>query len=90
MHYIGMDTSIASLDFAVVNEKGKIKKRARISTSEDGLIAFMRSIPKPRALYAEEGSLASWVVEVCYRHEEKAIIMDPKQNHWICPRIAYF
>ena len=83
MHYIGMDTSIASLDFAVVNERGKIKKRTKINTSEKGLIEFMRLIPKPRILFAEEGSLASWVAEVCYRHGEKVIIMDPKQNHWI-------
>lgn len=83
MNYIGMDTSIASLDFAVVDERGTIKKRDKIPTSEIGLIKFIRSIPKPRILYLEEGSLASWVVEVCHRHGEEAIVMDPKQNKWI-------
>lgn len=83
MNYIGMDTSIASLDFAVSDEKGNIKKKKKIDTSENGLIEFLRTIPKPRTLYCEEGSLASWIVEVCYRHGEKVIIMDPKRNRWI-------
>lgn len=83
MYYIGMDTSIASLDFAVVDDRGNIKKREKITTSEIGLIEFIKSISKPRTLFLEEGSLASWVVEVCYRHGEKAVVMDPKRNHWI-------
>lgn len=83
MHYIGMDTSIASLDFAVVDERGKLKKQQKIETSEIGLIEFLKTIPKPRTLFIEEGSLAGWIVEVCYRHGEKVIVMDPKRNNWI-------
>lgn len=84
MHYIGMDTSIATLEFTVIDEKGEIKNKKVITTSEKGLIEYLKGIPKPRTLYIEEGSLAGWIVEVCYRHGEKVIVMDPKQNHWIC------
>lgn len=83
MNYIGMDTSIASLDFAVVDERGTIKNRDKIPTSEIGLLEFIRSIPKPRILFLEEGSLASWIVEVCHRHGEKTVVMDPKRNRWV-------
>lgn len=83
MNYIAMDTHIASLDFAVVNERGELKKRAKISTSAKGLIEFLQSIPKPRTLYIEEGSLAAWVVDTCHRFEEKVIVTDPKRNKWI-------
>ena len=78
-----MDTHIATLEFAVVNERGEIKVRKRIPTSSKGLIEFLREVPKPRTLYIEEGSLAAWVVDTCHRFGEKVIVADPKRNRWI-------
>lgn len=83
MYYIGMDCHIASLEFAVVNEKGTVVKRGRISTSESGMIGFIQKVPKPRKVILEEGSLAGWVKEVCERHGETLVISDPKENRWI-------
>jgi len=83
MHYIGMDTHISTLDFAVIDEKGKLKKSGKIPTSVKGMIDFIKAVPKPRTLYIEEGTLAAWVVETCHGFSEKVVVTDPKKNYWI-------
>jgi len=85
MNYIGMDTHISTLDFAVVNDRGELKKAYKIKTSAKGLIHFLQSVPKPRKLFIEEGCLAGWVVETCYAFGENVVVTDPKRNRWIGP-----
>ena len=83
MHYIGMDTHITTMDFAVVDDAGRLVKTATIDTGASALIKFVKSVPPPRTVYMEESLLASWVLETCLRFNEKLIITDPKKNHWI-------
>jgi transposase len=83
MHYIGMDCHITTLDFAVVNEAGRLVKADRVATSVNGLMGFVKTLPRPRTIYIEEGTLAAWALETCVRFGEKLVITDPKQNHWI-------
>jgi transposase len=83
MHYIGMDTHITTLDFAVIDDTGRLTRSQSIPTSAQGLIKFIKQVPPPRTIYMEEGSLAAWALEVCVRYGEQLVITDPKQNHWI-------
>ncbi|MFC2140650.1 transposase, partial [Candidatus Auribacterota bacterium] len=83
MKYIGADVHISSIDFCVVDEKAKVIKRNKISTSAKAFIEFIQSIPKPRKVFIEEGCLASWLLETANDHGEELIITDAKQNHWI-------
>jgi len=83
MNYIGCDCHIASLDCAVVNERGHESKKQRMNTGVKELMGFVRSIPKPRTIIIEEGSLAGWLLEICTAYGEKLIITDPKRNRWI-------
>ena len=83
MNYIGMDCHIKTLDFAVVDEAGRLVKAKSIPTSVNGFIEFVRTVPPPRTVYMEEGTLAAWALETCTRFGEKLVITDPKQNHWI-------
>ncbi len=83
MHYIGMDTHITTLDFAVIDDTGRLVQTHSLPTSAKGLIDFIKQVPPPRTLYMEEGSLAAWALEVCARYGEKLVITDPKQNRWI-------
>jgi len=83
MNYIGMDSHITTLDFAVVNETGRLVKSDRVATSVNGLIEFVKKVPPPRTIYMEEGTLAAWALETCVRFGEKLVITDPKKNHWI-------
>lgn len=83
MNYIGVDCHISSLDFAVVNERGTTKKKAKVKTSVKEFIGFVKSIPKPRRIFIEEGELAGWLLETSLKFGERLIITDPKINKWI-------
>jgi transposase len=83
MNYIGVDCHISTLDFAVVTKMGRVKKKARVKTSAKEFMEFIKTVPKPRRIFIEEGTLASWLLETSIRYGEKLIITDPKTNKWI-------
>jgi transposase len=83
MNYIGVDCHISTLDFAVVDGRGAIKKQACVNTGAKEFMEFVRSIPKPRKIFIEEGELASWLLETSLRFGEQLIITDPRENKWI-------
>jgi transposase len=78
-----MDTHITTLDFAVVDEGGRLVKAHSVATSVKGFIGFVKTVPAPRIIYMEEGTLAAWALETCVRFGEKLVIADPKKNRWI-------
>ncbi|MCK5347973.1 MAG: IS110 family transposase, partial [Desulfobacula sp.] len=81
--YIGVDCHISTLEFAVVNERGTITKKAKVNTGVKEFMAFVKDIPKPRKIFIEEGELASWLLETSLNFGEQLIITDPKINKWI-------
>ena len=80
MHYIGMDCHITTLDFAVVNEAGRLVKAHRVTTSVNGFMEFVKTVPTPRTIYMEESTLAAWALETCVRFREKLVITDAKKT----------
>ncbi len=83
MHYIGVDCHITTLDFAVVDETGRVTKTDKVATSAKKFIEFVKSVRQPRIVFMEEGTLAAWALEVCARFGEKLVITDPRKNRWI-------
>ena len=83
MNYIGVDCHISSLDFAVVNERGATTQKAKVNTGVKEFIGFVKSVPKPRRIFIEEGLLAGWLLETSLKFGERLIITDPKINKWI-------
>ena len=83
MNYIGVDCHISSLDFAVVNERRITTQRAKVNTGVKEFMAFVKSVPKPKEIYIEEGELAGWMLETSLKFGEELIITDPKINKWI-------
>lgn len=83
MHYIGMDVHIATIDFATVDEKGKVKYVETIRTSAKGISEHIKKVPGPKVVVVEEGTLSSWVKETVEGIGEKLVIADPKRNKWI-------
>jgi transposase len=71
------------MDFAVINETGKITLEKKIPTGAREFINVITSISRPRKIYIEEGELASWLLDVCVKLKEELIITDPKSNKWI-------
>ena len=83
MHYIGMDCHITTLDFAVINDAGRLVKSSNVATSVKNFMEFVKKVPPPRTIYMEEGTLGGWALETCVRFGEKLVITNPKENHWI-------
>lgn len=83
MNYIGIDCHITTMDFAVVNETGRLVHTERLDTSARNLIAYIKGVKKPRITYIEEGELANWILETCNAYGEKLVITNPKSNQWI-------
>ena len=83
MNYIGVDCHISTLEFAVVNERGTVTKKAKVNTSVKEFMGFVKNIPKPRKIFIEEGELASWMLETSLNFGEQLIVTDPKINKWI-------
>ena len=83
MNYIGMDCHITNLDFAVINEAGRLIKAKSVATGVRNFMEFVKQVPVPRTIYMEEGSLAAWALETCVSYGEKLVITDAKLNHWI-------
>jgi len=49
MQYIGMDCHITTLDFAVVNDAGRLVKSCNVATGA-------KTVPSPRTNYVAEGA----------------------------------
>ena len=80
MNYIGVDCHISTLDFAVVTQTGRVKNKARVKTSTKEFMEFIKTVPKPRKIFIEEGTLANWLLETSMRYGEKLIITDSKNE----------
>jgi len=78
-----MDCHISTLEFAVIDEAGRLVKADRVRTGVRSFMEFVKKVPKPRRVFMEEGTLAAWALETCVRHGEELVITDPKENHWI-------
>ena len=51
-----MDCHITTLDFAVVNDAGRLIKANRVATSVNNFMGFVKKVTPPRIIYMEEGS----------------------------------
>jgi transposase len=67
----------------VVTQTGRVKNKARVRTSVKEFMEFIKTVPKPRKIFIEEGTLANWLLETSLRYGEKLTITDPKTNKWI-------
>ena len=66
--YIGLDAHASSCTLGVLGPGGKRLGSHVVETNAKALIEGLRSIPGPRHLCLEEGTLASWLYEVLSPH----------------------
>ena len=64
--YIGLDAHASSCTLGVAGPSGKRLGSHVVETNAQALIEVLRSIPGPRHLCLEEGTLASWLYEVLF------------------------
>jgi len=72
--YIGLDARASSCTLGVLGPGGKRLGSHVVETNAKALIEVLRSIPGPRHLCLEEGTLASWLYEVLSPHVEEIVV----------------
>ncbi len=86
--YIGPDAHVSSCTLGMVGPSGKRLGLHVVETNAKALIEVLRSIPGPRHLCLEEGTLASWLYDVLSPHVEEIVVTavnesrGPKRQRW--------
>jgi len=72
--YIGLDAHASSCTAGVVGPSGRHLQSQVLETSACSLIAFLKTLPRPRHLCLEEGTHAGWLHDVLSPHVEELVI----------------
>ncbi len=78
--FIGLDGHKNSCTFVVINEKGKVKRKAVLPTDEKALLEFVKSIPGRRHLCIEEGTQSQWFYEIFSDHVHDLAIVQGRKS----------
>jgi transposase len=79
-HFIGLDGHKNSSTFVVINEKGKVKRKAVVPTEEKALLEFVKTIPGRRHLCIEEGTQSQWFYEIFSAHVHDLAIVQGRKT----------
>jgi transposase len=72
--YIGIDAHASSCTVVVIGPNGRKLSEQVVETDRTALVECIRSIPKPRHLCLEEGTLSSWLYELLNPHVDELIV----------------
>ncbi len=60
--FIGIDVSLASSAFCVLDEHGQILKEAQVASEPESFVRYLRNLPEPiEAIGLEAGPLSQWL-----------------------------
>ena len=78
--YIGLDVSLASTAICVLGEKGKMVTEARVASTPEPLVSFMRELPHGiAAIGLEAGPLSQWLYKGLTEAGFDAVLMETRQ-----------
>jgi len=79
-YFITMDTHCRTTDACIKTARGKLVRREHLSTGIPQLRELIESIPRPRHLAFEEGSMAGWLYRNLKTCVDELIVCDPRRN----------
>lgn len=79
-YFITMDTHCRTTDVCVKTARGKLVRREHLSTGIPQLRALIESVPRPRRLAFEEGSMAGWLYRNLQQSADEVLVCDPRRN----------
>jgi transposase len=79
-YFITMDTHCRTTDVCVKTRCGKLVKRDHLSTGIPQLREVIESVPRPRRVAFEEGSMAGWLYRNLKGSADELIVCDPRRN----------
>ena len=78
--YIGLDVSLARTAICVLGEKGKVVTEARVASTPESLVAFMRELPHGfAAIGLEAGPLSNWLHKGLTDAGFETVLMETRQ-----------
>lgn len=78
--FIGIDVSLASSAVCVLDERGRILKRAQLDSAPEAFIAFLRDLPwRIEAIGLEAGPLSQWLHRGLREAGFEMILMETRQ-----------
>jgi transposase len=80
MNYIAFDVHCVFCEGGWVTQGGKEKGSWRVATTIPALVGAIRSVPRPRLLVIEEGSLADWLARELSDEVDQVVVADPYRN----------
>ena len=82
-YFITMDTHCRTTDICVKTASGKLVKREHVSTGIRQLREVIESVPRPRRVAFEEGSMAGWLFRNLKESVDELIVCDPRRNAYV-------
>ena len=79
-YFITMDTHCRTTDVCVKTRCGKLVKREHLLTGIPQLRELIESVPRPRRIAFEEGSMAGWLYRNLKDTADELIVCDPRRN----------
>ena len=78
--YLGLDAHASSCTLAVIGPSGKRLGSHVVETNAASLIEVLKTIPRPRHLCLEEGTLAGWLYEVLLPHVDEIVVAAVRES----------
>lgn len=79
-YVITMDTHCRTTDVCVKTTRGKLVRREHLATGIPQLRELIESVPRPRRVAFEEGSMAGWLYRNLKGTADELIVCDPRRN----------
>jgi transposase len=78
-----MDAHSRTTDACIKTAKGKLVRRAHVSTGIPQLQALIESVPRPRRVAFEEGAIAGWLYRNLKNSADEVVVCDPRRNAYV-------
>jgi len=80
MKFIGMDAHSRTSTFVVLGKRGRVLHRARIDTTEERLLDFVRSVKGKKELAFEEGVMSQWLYLLFKDEVDDLTVCQPREK----------
>lgn len=79
-YYIGLDAHTRNCVFGVMDARGRLLERAKVTTTDRELLSYVQRWPRPVALTFEETTISQWLYVLLKDKVDHLVVCDPKAN----------
>lgn len=80
MKSIGMDAHSRTSTFVVLGKSGRALRRAKVDTTESGVLGFVRSVKGEKKLAFEEGVMSQWLYLLLKDEVDELVVCQPREK----------